>query len=300
MSAETLKFEIKLNFPMFLGASLVAHALLFFFVIRPVTDGADDKNQAGKSRQPMVVTIGKPKGQSSNKFMLKPKGSPRAAQIQAPKTRLTPPPHKLNLGDLSAGSVIPQPIKKVAAAPKTDTPATTKAPSLRPGSMPVAAPSAMAGIKYSRDDFKKMAADPSIQGGADILSSKRVSLNFEVPEGKDATELNESQLKLYGFLRRGSIKYVNSLSAEIEQFELQNPHLRFPLIDHKQTLTGRLVYDNQGNLKQIKMVRWSNNDKLQGFFENVLKRLENLQNPPKELWAESGEFTVFVTLQING
>ena len=296
MSAETIKFETKFNFPMFFGASLLAHALLLIFVIRPVTEGQDNENQAGKSRQPMVVTIGKPQGKSANKYMLRPKNAPAAAQAKAPKSRLTPPQYQLNLADLSAGSILPQPNKKVAASAKTQ----TKAPSLRPGTMPVAAPAAMAGIKYARDDFKKMASDPTIQGGADILSTKRVSLNFEVPEGKDATELNESQLKLYGFLRRGSIKYVNSLSAEIEQFELQNPHLHFPLIDHKQTLTGRLVYDNQGNLKQIKMVRWSNNDKLQAFFENVLKRLENLQNPPKELWAETGEFTVFVTLQING
>jgi hypothetical protein len=299
MSAETLKFEIKLNFPIFLGVSLIAHALLFVFVIRPMTDGSDDKNQAGKKREPLVVSIGRPNSKVKNTYMLKPKAPSLPSQQRVARSKPAMMGHPLNLADLSAGSAIPKPMVK-AEAPKTTTPAVTKAPSLRPGAMPITQPTALTGIKYSRDDFKKMASDPSIQGGADLLTSKRVALNFEVPEGKDATELNESQLKLYGFLRRGAMKYVNSLSAEIEQFELQNPHLHFPLIDYKQTLTGRLVYDNQGNLKQIKMVRWSNNDKLQGFFESVLKRLENLQNPPKELWAETGEFTVFVTLQING
>lgn len=294
MAAESVKFEIKLNFPVFLGVSLIAHALLFAFVIRPMEqNGMDEKNQAGNSRKPIMVTIGKPNGKIKNDYMLRPKGSaPKAAVVQAPKTKIITPPHQLNLADLSAGSLVPKPNKVAAQTPQ-------KAPSLRPGTMPVAQPTALTGIKYSRDDIKKLASDPSYQGGADNLSAHRVALNFEVPEGKDATELNESQLKLYGFLRRGAIKYVNSLSAEIEQFELQNPHLHFPLIDFKQTLTGRLVYDNEGNLKQIKMVRWSNNDKLQAFFEKVLKRLENLQNPPKELWAENGEFTVFVTLQIN-
>ena len=293
MAAESVKFEIKLNFPVFLGLSLLAHALLFTFVIRPMEqNGMDEKNQAGNSRKPIMVTIGKPGGKVKNDYMLRPKGStPKTATVQAPKKIITPP-HQLNLADLSAGSLVPKPNKVSAQSPQ-------KAPSLRPGTMPVAQPTALTGIKYSRDDIKKLASDPSYQGGADNLSAHRVALNFEVPEGKDATELNESQLKLYGFLRRGAIKYVNSLSAEIEQFELQNPHLHFPLIDFKQTLTGRLVYDNEGNLKQIKMVRWSNNDKLQAFFEKVLKRLENLQNPPKELWAENGEFTVFVTLQIN-
>ena len=96
------------------------------------------------------------------------------------------------------------------------------------------------------------------------------------------------------------MKYVASLSSELKEFELKNPHLNFPLTESKQILTGRLVYDGQGNLKQIKMVRWTNIDKLQSFFENVLKRMDTLQNPPKELWVENGEFTVFISLQLNG
>jgi hypothetical protein len=72
------------------------------------------------------------------------------------------------------------------------------------------------------------------------------------------------------------------------------------LTDDKQVLTGRLVFDQQGNLKQIKMVRWTNIDKLQTFFESVLKKLDSLQNPPKELWLKDGEFAIFVTLQVNG
>ena len=282
MSAATVKFEIKLNLPMFLGMSLLAHALLFL-LIQPQLTGSDIVQQTGKQPKPIIVTIGRPDSKSKNSIFLKPEkpSFPTPAKVAKPT-----PPHKLNLGDLSAAQM-------------TNPKVVTRDVPNRPGQMP-AAPSALSGLRYGKDDFKKMASDPNIQGGADLLTSQRVALNFEIPEGKDKSELNESQLKLYGFLRRGAMKYVNSLSAEITQFELQNPHLRFPLIDYKQTLTGRLVYDNQGNLKQIKMVRWSNNDKLQGFFENVLKRLENLQNPPKELWVENGEFTVFVTLQING
>jgi hypothetical protein len=159
---------------------------------------------------------------------------------------------------------------------------------------------ALSGLRYDASEFKKMIRDPLFQGSSKLINSEKIALNFEVPEGKKADELNESQLKLYGFLRRGAMKYVNSLSLELKEFELKNPHLQFPMTDNKQIMTGRLVYDSEGNLKQIKMVRWTNIDRLQGFFENVVKRLEQLQNPPKELWAENGEFTIYVTLQING
>ncbi len=295
MSAQTLKFEIKLNLPMYMGLSLILHFLILAGFQHFDHQGADDRTALGKKPAPINLTLlGDKNSKSKNSVFIKPV-TPSMPKAQARKAG-----HKLNLSDLQAPVSTALTIPKKTEGSKSSNSTFSKtANSTRPGQLPATRPRALSGLKYGSADFQKMAKDELV-GGADILTSKRVALNFEVPNGKNADELNDSQLKLYGFLRRGAIKYVNSISSEIKDFELRNPHLQFPLVDTKQTLTGRLVYDNQGNLKQIKMVRWSNNDKLQGFFENVLKRLENLQNPPKELWAESGEFTVFVTLQING
>lgn len=277
MPAESVKLEIKLNFPVFLGVSFLFHFLLALLFNNPAFQSTAQKTAPRPKKEPLIVTIGEENRKSLNTVFVEPQLPSSPSQKK-----------NLNLSDLTVPNSLPQ-LKK------------TNPVSTRPGSLPQK-PQAMAGLRYGADDFKKLANDPSLQGGADLLGSQKVALNFEVPEGKKVDELNESQLKLYGFLRRGAMKYVASLSAEIEAFELKNPHLKTPftLSDSKQVLTGRLVYDNQGNIKQIKMVRWSNNDKLQGFFEDVLKRLDTLQNPPKELWVENGEFTVFVTLQING
>lgn len=272
MSGQSLKFEIKINYPIFFGLTLLLHFLVFLIVQAPKTP---DKNALFKaSRIPLKIhSLGDKKSKSLNSVLIDKTSPPQVAKKLSAK--------KLNLSDLMAnplqGAKIPT----------------------RPGQLPKQT-SALTGLKYGSDDFKKMANDPMLQGGADILSSQKVALNFEVPQGKNLDELNESELKLYGFLRRGAMKYVASLSSEIKEFEMKNPHLSFPLTGTKQVLTGRLIYDGQGNLKQIKMVRWTNIDKLQTFFESVLKRLDTLQNPPKELWSETGEFTVFVTLQING
>ena len=281
MSAETVKLEIKLNFPLFLGMSLLFHFLLTLLFNLPVFESSAQKSAPRSKKEPLIVTIGEENRKSQNSVFVEP---------QMPSS---PSPKKnLNLSDLTVPNNLPQLRKASKVTPPEST---------RPGSLPQRS-KALSGLRYGADDFKKLANDPSLQGGADILGSQKVALNFELPEGKKVDELNDAQLKLYGFLRRGAMKYVASLSSEIEAFELQNPHLKTPftLSDAKQVLTGRLVYDNEGNIKQIKMVRWSNNDKLQGFFENVLKRLDTLQNPPKELWLENGEFTIFVTLQING
>jgi hypothetical protein len=281
MTEQALKFEIKINFPIFFGLTFLAHLLLFAFFRGPAPTEISD-HPTKSTRSPIkILSLGEKNSKSQNSVYIKPQitPSPQVAKKEEPK--------KLNLSDLM---VAPQGIKSPSKTAQTP---------LRPGLLPRPT-TALSGLRYGADEFKKMAKDPMLQGGADILSSQKVALNFEVPQGKKLDELNETELKLYGFLRRGAMKYVASLSAEIKEFEMQNPHLQFPLTDTKQVLTGRLIYDGQGNLKQIKMVRWTNIDKLQNFFESVLKRLDTLQNPPKELWIENGEFTVFVTLQLNG
>jgi hypothetical protein len=283
MSGQTLKLEIKINYPMFFGTAILAHLLMLVLVLpSPVNTTGDVSDKNGTPIK--ILRFGKPDSKSLNSVALKPqKASPPIARPASPK--------QLNLSDLTA----------MPSAGKAGTARARMAaqPSLRPGQMPKAT-TALSGLKYGADDFQRMAQDPMLSGAAHVLNSKRIALNFELPQGKNLDELNESELKLYSFLRRGAIKYVNSLSAEIKEFEMKNPHLQFPLTDAKQVLTGRMVFDKQGNLKQIKMVRWTNVGKLQSFFENVLKRLDTLQNPPQELWAQDGEFAIFVTLQVNG
>ena len=113
-------------------------------------------------------------------------------------------------------------------------------------------------------------------------------------------ELNEYELMFYGFQRRTAIGYVNSFYKKLDKFQRENPHIQFPMTDTKQVMTGRLTYDEKGNIKQIKMIRWTNVDRLQGFFEEVLKDMDTLHNPPKPLWSKTGEFSIFFSLVING
>ncbi len=272
MSDQAILNRVLSKFPYILGPVILIHLFVLFFTWAPLSQ---KKNSVAELRKnPLkILTLGKKSAKSNNSVFIEPQKAP-------PKTSKT-----LNLSDLAAISP-----SKISRPPEK---------SMRPGSRPVHT-TALNGLRYDSEDFKKMARDSSSSTTQNLLNSKKMALNFELPEGKKLDELNESELKLYGFLRRGAMKYVASLSSELKEFELKNPHLHFPLTESKQILTGRLVYDGQGNLKQIKMVRWTNIDKLQSFFENVLKRMDTLQNPPKELWLENGEFTVFISLQLNG
>jgi hypothetical protein len=65
------------------------------------------------------------------------------------------------------------------------------------------------------------------------------------------------------------------------------------------TMTGRVTFDSEGNIKQIQMVRWTQADKLQAMFEDILKSMQTLPNPPKMLRNKDGEFVVFYTFLID-
>jgi hypothetical protein len=205
---------------------------------------------------------------------------PKVARSAAPKTAKS-----LSFSDLK----LPQePMRPLKARP------------VRPGTLPTPKTALEnQGIRFNNQELKKMAQE-SYGGTTQTFGSDKISLRYEVPDGKSLDELNEAELRLYSFLRRGAKNYATSVAAELHDFNLKYPHLNFPMVEDRHVMTGRMTYDKNGNLKQIKMIRWSNNDKLQEFFENVLKRMEIMQNPPRELWAENDEFTIFMTLQING
>jgi hypothetical protein len=132
------------------------------------------------------------------------------------------------------------------------------------------------------------------------LSNSDVLVNLEVPEGVNLDELNEKELKFYGFQRRMANNYVNSFYTKLSDFTRKNPHLNFPMTNEKQVLTGRVTFDSAGNIMQIKMIRWTNIETLQNFFVEVLEEIRSLPNPPEILWSKTGEFNVFYSLVING
>lgn len=179
---------------------------------------------------------------------------------------------------------------------------------VRPGTRPESTKAnAIAGIGLKGPEIKKFLQDstggtPSAAGGDMVqsLSNSNIAVNLEVPEGVSPDELNKYELMFYGFQRRTAIGYVNSFYKNLDEFQRANPHLDFPMTETKQIMTGRLTYDKKGNIKQIKMVRWSNVQKLQDFFLEVLKDMDTLHNPPHALWEKNGEFSIYFSLVVNG
>lgn len=131
-----------------------------------------------------------------------------------------------------------------------------------------------------------------------ILSKSNVNMQVEVPEGVAEDELNEYELMFYGFQKRMMEKYLGSIMLQVREYERRYPHKSL-IPDGKHVMTGRVTFDSSGNIKQIKMVRWSQAEGLQSLFEDVLKSMDSVPNPPKKLWNKEGDFVVFYNLTVN-
>lgn len=124
-------------------------------------------------------------------------------------------------------------------------------------------------------------------------------VKLEVPKGVKESELNKHELVFYSFQKRTALTYINSFYKKLNEFKLKNPHLHFPMTNDKKKMVGRVVYDKNGNIVRINMMKWTNVQKLQDFFMDVLQEMSALPNPPKAI-LQDDEFTVFFALTVNG
>lgn len=128
---------------------------------------------------------------------------------------------------------------------------------------------------------------------------KDAVVSIENPDGVELDQLNKYELKFYGFQRRVALQYINSILDNINEFQKKYPQFQLSPNDHDRlVMTARITYDQEGNVTQIKMVRWTKINEIQNLFEDIVQDIDQLQNPPEELWNPRGEFSMFYTLDI--
>ena len=136
-----------------------------------------------------------------------------------------------------------------------------------------------------------------IKAGAFKVSD--AAIGIENPDGVEPDELNQNELVYYGFQKRMLVGYINTMVKEIEKFGIKHRRTFKLDLNTKLLMTARLTYDSEGNVVQIKMIRWTHVNEIQNLFETSMKNLNRLNNPPKMLWDKKGEFNVFYNFTIT-
>jgi hypothetical protein len=137
------------------------------------------------------------------------------------------------------------------------------------------------------------------QNSIPTLKNSQIAVLLDVPQGVQVDELNQLEEMFYSFQKRMALTYINSFFNKLANFELRNPHLQFPMTNAPVTLTAKVTFDHLGNIQTIKAVRWSEDERLQDFFLQVIDGIESLPNPPKQLVQNDKTFSVYYTLNIN-
>jgi hypothetical protein len=285
---KTLKIEINIYFAVIFTIILGIHLIILFFQNLPqkaeLSSSKPDRSTPLKIRK-----IGETNVKSQNDVFL----NKSAHKNQGFST---PTKQKQKISSLQDLNPISDEVPQKETAIRSST--------QRPGTIPTSRPKAIAGIGLKGNQLRKFmegnSKGVSFDDNSNTLSNTDVAVNLEVPEGVSPDELNKYELMFYSFQRRTAINYINSFYKNLDEFRRSNPHLQFPMTDNKQIMTGRLTYDDKGNIKQIKMVRWTNVQKLQDFFLEVLKDMDTLHNPPQALWKDSGEFSIYFSFIVNG
>jgi hypothetical protein len=292
MSGRSVQINLKINFPVVLITVLILHAFLL------VWEGLSPFKQIiveeVSERVPLRVrdirTVGAKDSKVKDSFYLSKSESKSKKIVKERVAPVKSEQRNLSLSDLAEVS------KK----------SLQKEPQARPGTRPGPGTSrAMSGIELKGSQMRQFAQGSrgSAMGGnpqAASLANSNIAVNLEVPEGVSPDELNKFELMFYGFQRRTAINYVNTFYKNLDKFQSANPHLKFPMTESKQVMTGRLTYDERGNIKQIKMIRWTNVERLQDFFLDVLQDMDTLHNPPQALWEKTGEFSIYFSFIVNG
>lgn len=283
MATDTIHLKLKVNFPVILSLVALVHLLLMLMNGLP---GLNLSQFIPKEEGPTTLKIRRVKTAKVDHPLIRPMESVIDAGASGPKEE------NVTLRDLSLAGGKPE-VQKI---PRPGTPPEVVAKS----------PKAMNTISLKSKEFKDYGK--SFSGGG-LSLSKMISdtqkindavVSIEVPDGIEPDELNEYELMFYGFQKRTALNYINSILKNLDKFQKKYPNYRLPSTG-RMTMTARVTYDTQGNVMQIKMIRWTHVNEMQGLFEDIVKGIDQLHNPPKALWEKNGEFSMFYTLEIlNG
>tara|TARA_R110002072_G_scaffold64203_1_gene159051 strand:- start:23330 stop:24268 length:939 start_codon:yes stop_codon:yes gene_type:complete len=134
---------------------------------------------------------------------------------------------------------------------------------------------------------------------AQIIKNTGFNVHFEPPEGVSEDELNTAEKMFYGFQKRTFIAYLNSFVSTYQETLLKNPRLKSELKTANHLLTGKIIFDELGNIIKIQILRSSPSDEIHALFEETLKEIRKLPNPPQDLLKNRKTFTIYYQLNIN-
>jgi hypothetical protein len=145
--------------------------------------------------------------------------------------------------------------------------------------------------------FQDLLKDKTNTDVREYLKGANLRTIFIPPRGVDPDQLNSADKKFFSFSRRLSETYQRTMIRSARENILRHPSTMNSLENATpHVLSGRVIYDRDGNIVSVKIIRWSHDDNLENVFEDGLKGLPPLPNFPQEWPTEDDQYVVYYEL----
>ncbi len=131
----------------------------------------------------------------------------------------------------------------------------------------------------------------------EVLQKAFFNIKFDPPKGVNEDELNTVERIFYSFQKRAYLAYLRSFISNYQQQLRSNPFLKKNIIK-KHRLLGKIIFDKKGNIISIEIIKSSEFDSIHNLFENTLKDIRMLPNPPVAL-IKDNQFIMYYYLILN-
>jgi hypothetical protein len=132
-----------------------------------------------------------------------------------------------------------------------------------------------------------------------LMGRSGLNLKFEPVQGISEDELNSTEKIFFSFQKRTFEKYYLSFVKTFNRFSIEKPLIRKALMDGGHILVGEVRFDREGNIMTIRILKSSPNDDIHELFEETLKSIGQMPNPPDAFIKDKEEFSIFYQLQIR-
>ena len=132
-----------------------------------------------------------------------------------------------------------------------------------------------------------------------FLQRSDLSIRFDPPEGVGEDELNDAEKTFWSFRKRVYETFASSVLSTYNRMLIRRPQIKGALKNvENHVMAGKMVFDEKGNILRIKIIRPSDQDDLQALFEQSLRNINKIPNPPKNLLSDK-ELSLYYQLIIN-
>ncbi|MGB0455126.1 MAG: TonB C-terminal domain-containing protein, partial [Bacteriovoracaceae bacterium] len=125
------------------------------------------------------------------------------------------------------------------------------------------------------------------------------NLKPELPKGIPEDELNSIEKIYFSFQKRMFVQYLNTFITTYNKQKQRRPLLKSELQNERHRLSARVIFDKEGNIIAIKVIKSSPNDDVHDLFEQTLRNIQKVPNPPKDFINKDDEFVIYYSLNIN-